>query len=262
MQRCLKKALCTVLSLCFLICLFPFATLAESKTGYVKAGTPLSANVCSDVGCGWQVVGSLPAGEVTITSEQEGYYFVSMGGRQGFVYKTDISFTPPAATATTAAASTTTKSASSSSTKKSSVTYGHVVNCEEWVNINRKAEKDALGKVYKNDLLAILGTSGEYTKVKTMKNTTGYVKSSYIEKGLLSKGDDVFSNPFKVKSTQKNIWLRNTPVASSSGSNVNRKLSDMMDKEFLAVAENEDWYLLKYEDCTGYGRKEDFTKVK
>ncbi len=264
MKRRLQQTLCLSLCLLSLLCA-PHAALAEAKTGYVKAGTALSAEVCNADACGWQIIGTLAsAGAVTILSEQDGYYFISAQGRQGFVDKGDVSFTAPAETAaaTTITTTTTTSTAKSTAAAKQSVSYGHVVNCKEWVNINRAAEKDALGKVYKNDLLAILGVSGEYTKVKTMKNTTGYVKSDYIEKGLLSKGDDVFTEPLKVKSTQDNIWLRNAPDASAASANVNRKLSGMLDKAFLAVAENGEWYLLKYEDCTGYGRKEDFKKVK
>ncbi|MDO5110784.1 MAG: SH3 domain-containing protein [Clostridia bacterium] len=258
MKRCLQKALCTALCVCCLFSMLPTA-LAETKTGYVKAGTALSAEVCDATGCGWRVIGSLAAGEVLVLSEQETYYFVSAQGRQGFVDKSDVSFTAPAATTVTA---TVPAAAKSTASAKKTVTYGHVVNCKDWVNINRTAEKNALGKVYKNDLLTILGTDGDYTKVKTMKNTTGYVKSDYIEKGLLHKSDDVLTDPIKLKSTQNNIWLRNTPDDSTSSSNINRKLSGMKDKEFLAVAENGEWYLLKYEDCTGYGRKEDFAKVK
>ncbi len=260
MKHGLIRLLCAALC-CFGLLQIAPAARAEAKTGYIKAGTAISAEVCNADACGWQVIGAFSAaGAVSVLSEQDGYYFVSAQGRQGFVAKTDISFTAPAAASTTTAATTATKSSASGASTKKTVTYGHVVNCKEWVNINRKAEKDALGKVYKNDLLTILGTSGEYTKVKTMKDTTGYVKSDYIEKGLLTKGDEVLSDPIKVKSTQKNIWLRNAPDASTASANINKKLSGMLDKEFLAVAENDDWYLLKYEDCTGYGRKEDFTK--
>ena len=153
----------------------------------------------------------------------------------------------PIVTTTPAPTATPTPTATPVPTKPLYMTDKAIANVSEYVNIRQSASSSSkqLGKLYHNGIVTVLGTEGDWTKVKT-GTMTGYIFSDYLHLGTdaLTYGDSI--GAYNAVVTANTLNVRTAPTTDSElldtlhkGDAFRAKLADST-KEWIAIQYDKD----------------------
>ena len=117
-----------------------------------------------------------------------------------------------------------------------------IANVTEYVNIRENASSNStrLGKLYQNGIVTVLGTEGDWTKVKT-GTITGYIFSEYLhlDEEALTYGDSI--GAYNAVVTVNTLNVRTAPTTDSElvdtlvkGNVFRARLADS-NKEWIAI---------------------------
>ncbi|MCR5666995.1 MAG: C40 family peptidase [Eubacterium sp.] len=150
------------------------------------------------------------------------------------------------------AASVSKKESDTSETESDETIYGYtnlgIADCDEYVNIRKKASKDSdlVGRLEKDAACEIIKTKGNWTKIESGK-VTGWVKSKY-----LLTGEKAEKRADKVAQTVATVNTKTLNIRSekSTSSSILEQVGKGTDLKVLK--EGSEWIKVKYDGEKGY----------
>ncbi|NLJ89547.1 MAG: C40 family peptidase [Clostridiales bacterium] len=127
-----------------------------------------------------------------------------------------------------------------------------ISTANNYVNIRTEpnTESEIVGKLYSGCATDILGTEGDWVKIKSGK-VEGYIKAEYLAIGLEAEGlIEEVAEKYAVIKTQT-LYVREEPTTESS-------IVTMVpiDEKYYIEEELEDWAKIAIDDITGYVSKD------
>ena len=123
-----------------------------------------------------------------------------------------------------------------------------IANVNDFVNVREGASTDTklLGKLFKNGIVEVLGTEGEWTKVSSGK-MTGYIFSEYLH-----LGDKAIAYADKITAYNVKVTANSLNVRSGPGTDYDKLGSVTNGMTFPAILSlsNKEWLAIQYDADT------------